>query len=303
MEESEFNGSFLLRRRKKWDGYAVRDEGEDRYAVRSPGSDNWHAVTLSNEDWCTCGYAKHRKFHCKHSRAVEDTVMLPEPGSATPMVLDPVPENTCARCGADGATKAGVRRNRNYDNQRYKCRSCGLKFSANRGFEGLMAPPGVVARAIDDFRSGKSSGAISRSLQGELAHPPAQQTVSNWIMKAVASVCKLTQSPNPCLGEKFRIDGMHVKVDGNAAYLHIVIDDATRYMISYMLTPSKATDDVSEVLREAERVAGKKPTLLASDSDWAYRAAWKSSARATAGGKRRTATGTCIQLRHQQYHG
>ena len=57
---------------------------------------------------------------------------LPEPGSVTPAVLDPVPENTCPRCGAAGAPKAGVCKNRNYDNQTYKCRSCGRKFSANR---------------------------------------------------------------------------------------------------------------------------------------------------------------------------
>ena len=59
MAESEFNGSFLRRRRKRWDGYAVRDEGNGRYAVRSPGSDNRYAVTLSNKGWsCTCEYAK-----------------------------------------------------------------------------------------------------------------------------------------------------------------------------------------------------------------------------------------------------
>ena len=153
---------------------------------------------------------------------------------------------------------------------------------------GAHGAAGVVARTIDDFHSGKSPGAISRSLQGELAHPPAQQTVSNRIRKAVASVCKLTQSLNPCLGEKFRIDGMYVKVDVEAAYLHIVIDDATRYMMSYLLTPNKATDDVSEVLREAKRVAGKKPTLLVSDSDWAYRAAWKKELRARNSGWKKT---------------
>ena len=289
MAESEFNGSFLPSLRKRWEGYAVRDEGKGKYAACSPGSDNWYTVTLSNKGWsCTCGYAEHRKFHCKHIHAVENIAMLPEPEPAETAVLDPVPENTCPRCGAAGAPKAGVRRNRNYDNQRCECRSCDRKFSANRGFGGLMAPPGVVARAIDDFHSGKSAGAISRSLRDELAHPPAQQTVSNWIRKAVASADKLTQSLNPCLGEKFRIDGMYVKVDGEAAYLHIVIDDATRYMVSYMLTPNKATDDVSAVLREAERVAGKKPTLLVSDKDWAYHAGWKKELRARNSGWKKT---------------
>ena len=158
----------------------MRDEGEGKCAVRSPGSEDRHEVKLSNKGRpCTCEYAEHRKFHCKHSRAVENTAMLTGPG------------------------------------------------------------------------------------------------------------------------EKFRIDGTCVKAGGDAAYLHIVID-AARDMVSYLLTP-KAHDDVSAVLRDAEKAAGKKPTLLVSDSDWAYRAAWKSSARTQRRAEKDAPPPACArQLRHQR---
>ena len=62
-------------------------------------------------------------------------------------------------------------------------------------------------------------------------------------------------------------------------YLHMAIDDATRYWLSYVRT-TKATDDVSVLLLSAEEIYGKVPTLLVSDSDLAYHAAWEKVYRA-----------------------
>lgn len=61
--------------------------------------------------------------------------MLPEPEKVDSLVLDPVPENTYPRCNAGDATKTGVRKNENYNNQIRKCRSCKRRLSANLGFE------------------------------------------------------------------------------------------------------------------------------------------------------------------------
>ena len=170
--ESGFN-RLLRRHRELWEGYQIDDLGKGTYAVRSPGSGRRRTVKLSKHGWsCGCPYATYRKFHCKHIQAVEAACLLPEPRRTASVVLDPIPENTCPSCGAGGATKAGVRKNKNYRNQIYKCRGCKKRFSANAGFERLCGPPTIASGVMDDFFSGKSAGKIARGLEDEMEHPP-----------------------------------------------------------------------------------------------------------------------------------
>ena len=279
--ECRFNGSFLRRCRRRWEGFRIEIEGNDTYTVRSPGSERRRTVRLSRCGWsCTCPRALYRKFHCRHIRAAECAFLLPEPGRKEPVVLDPVPENTCPRCGADGAAKAGVRRNKNYRNQIYKCRRCERRFSANLGFEKLSAPPDVVSQAIRDYFGGKSTGEIADDLRDKLDYPPTQQTVNNWLRSFSAMAGRFCDGLDPCLGEKWRTDGMLVGVSGSPAYLHMMIDSFTRCWLSYAMTPNKATDDVSQMYRDAALAAGGPPTLLVSDGDPTYHKAWKQEYRA-----------------------
>ena len=275
MAESGFN--LLVRRcRRRWEGYRIENLGKGTYAVRSPGSERRRTVKLSKHGWsCKCPFATHRKFHCKHIQAVEAVCLLPEPEQKAPTVLDPIPENTCPRCGADGATKAGVRKNKNYRNQIYKCKSCSRRFSANAGFERLSGPPTIVCRVMDDFFSGKSTGKIARGLEDEMEHAPTQQTISNWVRRYSGTLGFFTSTLNPCLGEKCRSDGMLVKVRGRKRYLHMTIDSFTRFWTAYTITPNKATDDVSCLLRASARVTGKIPLLLVPDADETYHRAWR----------------------------
>ena len=229
------------------------ETGPDRYAVRSPKSKRRYSVTLSNKGWaCTCPRFEASKSHCKHIKAVENVCLLPEPDAADTVAVDPVPAGQCPHCLTAGAAKAGVRKNKNYRNQLYKCRSCKRRFFGNFGFEKLKAPPEVVAKALDDFYSGKSTGAIARSLADEMEDPPSQQTVNNWVRSGSRLAALFTNSLDPCLGYKWRVDGMMVSVAGQTMYLHMAIDDATRYLLSHALTPNKATDDVSVLLLDAE---------------------------------------------------
>ena len=283
--ECGFN-RLLRRHRELWEGYRIENLSKHTYAVRSPGSERTRIVKLSKHGWsCKCPYATFRKFHCKHIRAVEALCLLPDPEQRAPTVLDPIPENTCPSCGADGATKAGVRKNKNYRNQIYKCRGCKKRFSANSGFERLCGPPTIVCRAIDDFFCGKSTGKIARGLEDEMEHAPKQQTVSNWIRRYSAALGFFTSTLKPRLGDKCRSDGMLVKVRGRQRYMHMTIDSFTRLWTAYTITPNKATDDISCLLRASARVAGKIPLLFVTDYDKAYHKAWLKEFRFNEDGK------------------
>ena len=132
MAELAFNGSFLIGLRENWRGYVIELVKRGAYSVRPPDSAKAYSVTLS-DDGRSCTFSKHRKVHCNRIKAAE-SALLPEP-KADLTVLDPVPENQCPYCGTADTAKAGVRKNKNYDNQICKCRPCKRRFSANSGFE------------------------------------------------------------------------------------------------------------------------------------------------------------------------
>lgn len=166
-----------------------------------------------------------------------------------------------------------MRKNKNCRNQIYKCRSCKKRFSDNAGFERLSGPPTIVWRTIDDFFSGKPTGKIARGLKDEMEHAPTQQTVSNWIRRHSAALGFFTSTLKPCLGDKWRADGMLVMVRGRQRYLHMTIDSFTRFWTAYTTTPNKAADDAYCLLRASARVAGRIPLLFVTDYK-AYHKAW-----------------------------
>ena len=125
-------GTFLIGLREKWSGHIIELVKRGVYSVRPPNSAKAYSATLSGDGRsCTCTFSKHRKAHCNHIKAAE-SALLPEP------------ENQCPYCGTADAAKAGVQKNKNYDNQIYKCQSCKRRFSTNLGFEKCSAPPDIV---------------------------------------------------------------------------------------------------------------------------------------------------------------
>ena len=276
MPESEFNDSPSARHPGHGVDCSIKRVGNDTFEVLSSGSRAPRTVKLLKNDWsCTCPYGKRRRYHCKHINVVEALVLLPHVDPARRTVLDPVPACTCPHCQSTDCKKAGVRRNGRYANQRYACRKCGRGFSANAGFGKLSAPPDVVSDAISMYCDGLSAAKVCESIKRRHGWRPSDQTVRNWVESRGDMADKLSGSLKPCLSEKSRTDGMMVEIDGEQYYLHSMLDDGTRYWYCYVITRHKATDDVSPMFREAERVGGKKPTLLVSDGDPTYHDAWK----------------------------
>lgn len=78
-----------------------------------------------------------------------------------------------------------------------------------------------------------------------------------------------------CLSEKSRADGIYLKFMGKSHYQHNMMDDATRYWMASTVTVSKDTDDVSPMLEEGQKVAGKIPKAFVTDGDRTYHDAWK----------------------------
>ena len=78
---------------------------------------------------------------------------------------------------------------------------------------------------------------------------------------------------------------MLVRVRGRQRYLHTTMDSFTRFWTAYTITPNKASDDVSCLLRASRHAAGKIPLLLVTDYDKAYHKAWLKEFRFDENGK------------------
>ena len=271
-----FNGSPSARHPGHTVECRILRTGQDTFEVLSSGSTTTRRVKLSRDGWsCTCPRSKYRKYHCKHIYAVEAKMLLPpvDPGKRT--VLDPVPEGTCPNCRSTDCKKVGVRKNKHYANQRYVCRKCSKGFSSNLGCEKLSGPPDIVAYAINQYCDGMPISGVCKSLKDRYGWTPSRQTVRNWVGSRADEVEALARSLKPCLSEKSRADGILLKLRGETRYQHNMMDDATRYWMASTITVRKDTDDVSPMLEEGQKVAGKIPTAFVTDGDRTYHDAWK----------------------------
>lgn len=237
-----------------------------RYTVVGAG-DSWQCTRLS---YC------YRGAECRHIAAARAVFGPSEPAPAPdPIAVRSVRPGTCPKCGSGDSKKDGVRRSRLYANQKYKCRGCGAHFSANAGMGRTKLPP----EAVCDVMQMAASCVSSRRTRDYLAAKGVDvcaKTVCNTVRRFSESLLEYCDGLRPAVSEVWRTDEMHVRVCGGAPYLHSVIDDATRFMLSEQLTARKGEDDVSPMLASSAVLAGKVPHLLISDGAGSFRAAWAS---------------------------
>ena len=129
---------------------------------------------------CGCAYhAEWRGRRCKHIAAVE-FILMQEAEAAAPggekRIAAPGP--ACPRCKTGSHCRDGIRRcRRRGPVQRFRCRSCGRRFSGNPGFEGSHFSPLVITMALAMFAFGLSPDAISQiwKMAGTRMHPATLQ--------------------------------------------------------------------------------------------------------------------------------
>ena len=130
---------------------------------------------------CSCPDHQFRKVCCKHIHAVEISLKIHKEVKKK-HVIETVDVSLCQFCGSDNVSKWGVRHNKNYDLQIYRCKSCSKKFSINLGFEGMKATPEIITSAMQLYFTGESLRGVQKfiRLQGINVN---HTTVYRWIKK------------------------------------------------------------------------------------------------------------------------
>lgn len=201
------------------------------YKVKSKSGQGWYDVTYDGMELeCTCPHYQFRHANCIHIREVEfsplNTVEIRK------NVIDVIDVSQCPFCNCCNTVKCGVRKNRNYDVQIYKCKECNKRFSTNVGFKKMGASPEMITNAIQLYFTGESLRNTQKflELQGiKITH----KTIWNWIKKYMTLLDKYLESFTPQVSDKWRTDELYLKIKGNRKYLYCMMDDKSRFWVSY----------------------------------------------------------------------
>lgn len=254
---------------------AVRRVSAIRYRVKSQSGNGKYEVRQTNLGWgCTCSDHKFRGVRCKHIYAVEFSFAIRETVQQE-VVIQPVSQLVCRYCNSEHIVKKAIRRNKQYDIQRYLCKDCGKRFSFNIGFEKMRAPADAITSAMQLYFTGESFRNVMRFLELRGVHV-SHVAVYKWIRKYVTLMQSYVEKIKlPMLGNAWRTDELYVKFRGNMKYLYAIMDDQTRFWIAQQVSGTKYIADVRPLFKKAREIAGKRPNVLISDGALNYNQAFK----------------------------
>ena len=260
----------------------VRSVSKSRWEVASgssPGS--WHMVAITDGGIaCDCSYSTNRGgAPCKHSVAIEiillreaetiqsgETTVLEEPGVC------------CTKCGSTNHRKDGIRtRKRREDGQRYRClnEQCGARFTDGPGFTGRHLPPKAILMALMLFAMGVSPEGIALVLDQQMTLKVHRASVQRWADRYVWLVERYAGLLRPSTGGVWSCDEKFARVKGVDHWVFTVMDAASRFILSWDVSPRKLTYDAVSLFGRARDRAGCIPRIFKTDGLHPFRPAFR----------------------------
>jgi putative transposase len=245
---------------------------ESLYTVKSQSGNGEYCVTKVNGEWlCECPDNKYRNTACKHIHAVIFSQSL-RAEVAISRVIKEVNVQNCQYCGSSRIVKAGLRKNKHGNIQKYLCRGCGHYFTINLGFERMRATPQIITSAMQLYFTGESLRNVQKflRLQGvKISHV----AILKWIKKYVKIMERYLENMKPNVSDTWRADELYLKVKGDMKYLFAMMDDETRFWIAQEVAETKMKHDARKLFIRARSLMGKKPKTLITDGLQTYSSA------------------------------
>lgn len=173
----------------------------------------------------------------------------------------------CKYCGSPSVVKHGFVEGV----QKYLCKVCKRRFSADDRLFRMKTPASQVADALTDYYDGHSMATICRSI-GDKAEGrrPSTKTVYNWIDKYTQEAIDCFRDYRPKVGDTWIADETVLRIDGANVWLYDIIDEKTRFMLASRIAAARTTEDARSLMEQAAKVAGKNPKVVITDQNNSY---------------------------------
>lgn len=173
---------------------------------------------------------------------------------------------TCKFCGSTDVKKYGFIEGV----QKYLCKACGRKFSADDRLYRMKTPAHQVSSALNQYYSGMSINEVRQYLLQEYGNYPSSRTVYAWIQKFTDEAVTAFKDYHPKVGDVWIADETVLKIDGANVWMYDIIDRDTRFLLSSRVTTARTTNDAQKLMEAAARRAGKNPQVVITDQNNSY---------------------------------
>ena len=269
-------------------GYAIVAQGgqitridPETYRVKSQSKKASYLVTKDENGWrCECPDFKYRNVVCKHVFSVlfslEVRREVASPDGVFQIEERKADATDCPFCNSPNVKKYGTRKTKNGKVQRFKCKTCGHRFTVNEsGFEKIQVDPKVVTLALDLYFKGISLRKITDHMKQFYDVEVSHVTIYNWIQSYTKLINRYLESLTPELGAVWHVDEMKVKSNGEWVWLWNIMDEDTRFLLSSLVSRKRKIKDARRIFQKAKEIAETKPDIVVSDGLQSYTRAFK----------------------------
>lgn len=218
--------------------------GGKHYRVKTDSDKEYCDVKCANYSWtCSCPDFTDKSIKCEHLDIVEISAGMRElsrPKDGTTSALTSVPitvaSDECIYCHSKNVREHSIRHNKSGDVQRYICRDCKRKYTANKQTNEFD----IILEAMNLHLTGRKTAEVVESLSAK--HPDMKITieiVGEWISKYKTIIhtyySNLTRARmnrwNFATGG-FDADKVYNRSKKDIAYLYSLLDAETKLWIA-----------------------------------------------------------------------
>ena len=172
----------------------------------------------------------------------------------------------CKKCGAEhfyrkGKNKKGV--------QRYECRNCGFRFVWTSDLPRRNFFSSVISFAVEIYtmpRIAISLRGVVDIIKKAFGIKVSYEAVRQWVRAAKQRICR-RQIP---ISTHWHADETYIKIQGKGFWLWVVYCRSTKQVLSWHISKIHLLKHAKKVMKEALRIAGKRPKTVTTDGLWQY---------------------------------
>ena len=253
------------------------------YKVKSQSNDVWYdVVNKYKHGWtCTCPDHIFRKVECKHIQAVYISKELRHKivNNSDVKEIETTEELIC-KCGSMEIIKIGIRHNKSGNIQRFKCKTCGHKWSDNLGFANNKVNSKIITVALDLYFKGVSLRKVKEHLKLFYGIEVSPSSILYWIRKFGEVVAPFVDQFKPKLSGVYHVDEMMVHVrkehheKGHYQWLWNMMDNTTRFWITSKVSQRREVEDARKVFQDAKSKTST-PLAIVHDGLQSYNEAFQ----------------------------